>query len=65
MTNGSAVLIASGAVCDMAGNCNPGINVGSFQIDSVPPSITCITPEPVFVVREPGASVSAKVTDAT
>ena len=43
-TNGSAVLIASGAVCDHAGNCNAGINAGPYKIDSVPPSINITAP---------------------
>jgi hypothetical protein len=38
-TNGSAVNIASGAVSDMAGNSNPGIDAGPFKIDSVAPNV--------------------------
>ncbi len=39
-TNGSAVMIASGAVSDVAGNTNPGINAGPFKIDTVAPTIS-------------------------
>jgi hypothetical protein len=43
-TNGSAVNIASGVVCDVAGNCDPGLNTGPYLIDSVAPGITPGTP---------------------
>jgi hypothetical protein len=39
-TEGAAVKIASGQVCDVAGNCNPGIDAGPFQVDSTPPAVT-------------------------
>ena len=42
--NGSAVLIASGAVCDAAGNCNSGINAGPYMIDSIPAAVAITTP---------------------
>ncbi len=37
-TNGSGVTIASGQVCDVAGNCAASINAGPFKIDSVAPT---------------------------
>lgn len=37
---GSAVSIPSGAVCDVAGNCNTGIAAGPFPIDSTAPTVT-------------------------
>lgn len=43
-TNGSAVTIASGVVCDMAGNCNVGIDAGPYMIDSVVPNINIASP---------------------
>lgn len=36
--NGAGVSIASGQVCDVAGNCNAGITAGPYKIDSVPPT---------------------------
>jgi hypothetical protein len=39
-TNGSSVSIASGPVCDVAGNCNAGTNATGFQIDSVAPTVS-------------------------
>lgn len=64
-TNGSSVDIASGVVSDIAGNSNSGINAGPFKIDSVAPAVTCQSPAPSFVLNQPGAQVSATVTDAT
>ncbi|MGH3078234.1 MAG: PxKF domain-containing protein [Gaiellaceae bacterium] len=64
-TNGAAVLIASGAVSDLAGNSNAGIDAGPFKIDSVAPAVTCQSPAPAFILNQPGAQVSASVTDAT
>jgi hypothetical protein len=43
-TNGTAVLIASGAVMDQAGNVSPGVNAGPYKIDSVAPVITLNSP---------------------
>jgi hypothetical protein len=37
---GSAVLIASGAATDVAGNSNAGINAGPFMIDATDPVVT-------------------------
>ncbi|MFN8474976.1 MAG: choice-of-anchor Q domain-containing protein [Anaerolineae bacterium] len=46
-TNGSAVYIPSGQVCDAVGNCNAGINAGPFKIDSVAPTLSpTISPNP-------------------
>jgi hypothetical protein len=39
-TNGSAVLIASGSVSDVAGNTASSINSAPFKIDSVVPTVT-------------------------
>jgi hypothetical protein len=38
-TQGSAVTISSGQVCDQAGNCNAGIDAGPFKIDSTGPTL--------------------------
>jgi len=64
-TNGTAVNIASGAVSDLAGNSNAGIDAGPFKIDSVAPAVTCQSPAPAFILNQPGAQVSASVTDTT
>ncbi len=64
-TNGAAVNLASGAVSDLAGNSNPGIDAGPFEIDSVAPAVTCQSPAPAFILNQPGAEVSASVADAT
>ena len=50
-TNGTAVNIASGAVSDLAGNSNAGIDAGPFEIDSVAPAVTCQSPAPAFIRR--------------
>jgi hypothetical protein len=39
-TNGTAVAIPSGQVCDVAGNCAASIDAGPFRIDSVAPELT-------------------------
>ncbi|HST25471.1 MAG TPA: hypothetical protein VLJ76_05740, partial [Gaiellaceae bacterium] len=39
-TNGTSISIPSGSVCDVAGNCNSGINATGYQIDSVAPSVS-------------------------
>lgn len=39
-TNGSAETVASGQVCDAAGNCMPGITSTAFQIASVTPAVS-------------------------
>ncbi len=63
-TNGAAVAIASGPVCDAAGNCNPGVDAGPFAIDSVPPALApTIGPLPLLVGTVAAASPNA--TDAT
>jgi Tol biopolymer transport system component len=38
-TQGAAVFVPSGSVCDVAGNCNAGIAAGPFQLDAIAPSI--------------------------
>jgi hypothetical protein len=43
-TNGDAVMIASGSVCDVAGNCASSIDAGPYKIDSVAPAITITSP---------------------
>ena len=62
-TNGSAVMIASGAVADMVGNSNAGIDAGPYMIDSGAPSVSCQSP-PAFLLNQPGAQVSASISDA-
>ena len=42
--NGSAVSIASGQLCDAAGNCASGISAGPFKIDSAAPTASITTP---------------------
>jgi hypothetical protein len=42
--NGSAISIPSGAVVDIAGNSNAGVNAGPYKIDSVAPTINVISP---------------------
>ncbi len=49
---------------------NTGASAGSdntvtVKIDGTPPTVTCQTPPPVFVLNGPGGLVSATVTDAT
>jgi hypothetical protein len=61
---GGAVMISSGAVADMVGNENPGIEAGPFKIDSGEPAVACAFSAPVFTLGEVGAIVSAGVTDA-
>jgi hypothetical protein len=39
-TNGAAVVIPSGQVCDLAGNCGASIDAGPFEIDSMSPSLS-------------------------
>ena len=63
-TNGSAVTIASGQVCDAVGNCNPGINAGPFKIDSVAPTLSpTISPNPPTLGG--AATASPNASDAT
>jgi hypothetical protein len=65
-TNGSAVMIASGQACDVAGNCTAGINAGPYKIDSVAPGITISAPvnAAAYVLNQAVAS-SYGCTDAT
>ena len=49
---------------------NTGASAGSdntvtVKIDGTPPTVTCQTPPPVFVLNGPGGLISATVTDAT
>jgi len=58
-----------GATKGMVGNGNSGGGPGStpqpisFKVDTVPPTITC--QNPVFILNQPAATVTATVTDAT
>ena len=45
-TNGGAVTVASGQVCDVAGNCNPGVTAGPYQIDTTPPTTPTLSFSP-------------------
>jgi hypothetical protein len=47
-TQGAAVFIPSGSVCDAAGNCNTGIDAGPFKIDSTAPTATILTTPPAI-----------------
>src|SRR5262245_3418500 len=40
-------------------------NTATVKIDGTPPTVTCQTPPPVFVLNGPGGTVSATVTDVT
>jgi hypothetical protein len=63
-TEGSAVTIASGQVCDVAGNCNPGISAGPFKIDPTAPTLApTISPSPVLL--HGSATATPNATDAT
>jgi hypothetical protein len=62
-TNGSAVMLASGSVCDVAGNCVASINAGPFKIDSVAPTLSpTVTPNPA--PYQGSATASANATDS-
>jgi hypothetical protein len=50
--DGANVMIASGAVADMAGNSNSGISAGPYKIDGTPPTVICPSPAPVFVLGQ-------------
>jgi hypothetical protein len=62
-SEGSAVMISSGAVEDLVGNANGGVSAGPFKIDSGAPTIVCPSPDPVFVLGQAGATVTATVSD--
>jgi arabinan endo-1,5-alpha-L-arabinosidase len=48
--NGSAVVIASGAVCDVAGNCAASVDAGPYKIDSAAPTLQpTVSPNPVLL----------------
>jgi hypothetical protein len=58
------VTIASGQVCDVAGNCNAGINGGPFKIDSTAPVLApAVGPTPIFL--HGSATAAPNATDAT
>ncbi len=59
-TNGSMVSIPSGAVTDMAGNTNAGINAGPFKIDSVDPASYARRPTTAAPFRAPMAGAAAR-----
>jgi N-acetylneuraminic acid mutarotase len=63
--DGAAVVLSSGSATDGAGNTTAGITSGPLQIDSTPPTVTCQSSAPSFVVGQSGAMVSATVSDAT
>ncbi len=59
-TNGSAVTIPSGQVCDVAGNCS-SVTAGPYAIDSVAPTLApSISPSPILLngpaTANPGAT---------
>jgi N-acetylneuraminic acid mutarotase len=63
--DGAAVTLSSGSATDVAGNTAAAITSGPFQIDATPPTVTCQSPAPSFVLGQAGATVSATVSDAT
>ncbi len=58
-TNGGTVTIASGPVCDVAGNCAAGKDAGPFMIDSASPTIAITSPLAggVYLLNVASASV--------
>jgi hypothetical protein len=60
-TETSAARTGSRQVCDVAGNCAVA-GPYSFMVDLKPPTVTCAA-TPSFALRQPGATVSATVTD--
>jgi hypothetical protein len=62
----AAVMIASGAVCDVAGNCTAGIDAGPFKIDNVAPDIVITSPADGGTYRLNSAEASGySCSDAT
>jgi hypothetical protein len=58
--NGMGVMIASGPVCDAAGNCAASIDAGPFKIDSVAPALNpSVSPSPVLLNGSATASPNA------
>ena len=63
-TEGTAVAISSGAVCDVAGSCNQGIDAGPFKIDSTAPTLApAVGPTPILL--HGSATATPNATDAT
>jgi hypothetical protein len=61
---GAAVMIPSLQVCDVAGNCNPGIDAGPFKIDGLPPALApTVGPAPILL--HGSASAAPNATDST
>ena len=60
---GSAVKVNSGSCSDNAGNTINGIDSAAFQIDLSNPTVTC-SAAPNFILNQPGAEVSASVSDS-
>lgn len=52
------------ASVDGSGNAGPIVSA-AFRIDTSPPVLACVLPAPRFVPNQPGAVVTATVTDAT
>ena len=49
-SEGSAVTIPSGPVCDVAGNCNQGIDGGPYRVDSTAPTLApAVGPNPILL----------------
>jgi hypothetical protein len=62
-SEGAAVTISSGRICDVAGNCTPGVDAGPFQVDATPPSLApAIAPTPVLL--HAAAVARSNATDA-
>lgn len=61
-TSGAGQSITNTGECvDNAGNVADAATVGDIDIDKIAPTVTCVAAS--FVLNEPGASVSANVTD--
>jgi hypothetical protein len=57
---GSAVAIASGQVCDSAGNCSQGISPDSFKIDVTAPTLApTMSPQPMLLHGTATAAANA------
>jgi hypothetical protein len=51
-SNGPAIAVSSGQVCDAAGNCATALSIGPFKVDAAPP--TCELGLPTVAPRPPG-----------
>jgi len=54
---------ASGTCKDKAGNTSAPATASGINIDRTPPTLTCPSPAPTFLLGETGATVSAGVSD--